>query len=201
MPAAQAGFRKMRSTEDQLLRVVQSVSDGFSAKKPPKRTVMTLVDFSRAFDRVWRTGLYHKMLEKGVPLCLIQWIRAFLSDRRALLSPILFLIFIDDIIQGMPQEVQASLYADDLALWLKHERVETATEAMQTALNRLLGWSRQWKMEVNVDKMYSIVFTTDPHDARYRPELRYNGQEVPYDATPTFLDLTLDRNRPSTGET
>ncbi|KAH7706695.1 pol-like protein [Aphelenchoides avenae] len=213
LSAAQAGFRKMRSTEDQLLRVVQSVSDGFNAKKPPKRTVMTLVDFSRAFDRVWRTG--HKMLEKGVPLCLIRWIRAFLCDRRArvqiddaksrsytlkcgtpqgsVLSPLLFLIFIDDILQGMPQEVQASLDADDLALWSQHERVETATEAMQTALNRLLDWSRQWKMEVNVDKTYSIVFTTDPHEARYRPDLRYNGQEVPYDATPTFLGLTLDR--------
>lgn len=34
LSAVQAGFRKMRSAEDQLLRVVQSVSDGFNAKKP-----------------------------------------------------------------------------------------------------------------------------------------------------------------------
>lgn len=31
------------------------------------------------------------------------------------------------------------------------------------------------------------------HEARYRQELRYNGQEVPYDAMPTFLGLTFDR--------
>ncbi|KAH7720544.1 endonuclease and reverse transcriptase-like protein [Aphelenchoides avenae] len=120
---------------------------------------MTLVDFSRAFDCVWRTGLYHKMLEKGVPLCLVQWIRAFLSGRRArvqiddaksrsymlkcgtpqgaVLSPLLFLIFIDDILQDTPQDVQASLYDDDLALWAQSERLDTATEAMQTALDRL----------------------------------------------------------------
>lgn len=48
----------MRSTEDQLLRDVESITDGSNAKQPPKRTDMTLAEFSKAFDRVWRTGLH-----------------------------------------------------------------------------------------------------------------------------------------------
>ena len=50
---SQAGFRKNRSCEDQLLRMIQDVSDGFQEKKP-RRTVMALLDLSRAYDRVWK---------------------------------------------------------------------------------------------------------------------------------------------------
>ena len=82
LSGAQSGFRKLRSTEDQLLKAVQSFSDGFNSR-PPKRTILTLVDFSRAFDRVWHSGLFHKMEEMGIPRCITQWVRAFLSDRRA----------------------------------------------------------------------------------------------------------------------
>ncbi len=49
----QAGFRTSRSCEDQILRVTQTISDGYQATKP-KRTVLTLLDFSKAFDRVWK---------------------------------------------------------------------------------------------------------------------------------------------------
>ena len=48
----QAGFRTDRSTEDQLLRLSQSISDGFQ-HVPMQRTVMALIDYSRAYDKVW----------------------------------------------------------------------------------------------------------------------------------------------------
>ncbi|KAH7702547.1 reverse transcriptase [Aphelenchoides avenae] len=37
---------------------------------------------SRAFDRVWRAGLYSKMIPMGMPTCIVQWVYGFLSDRR-----------------------------------------------------------------------------------------------------------------------
>ena len=52
----QAGFRKGRSTVDQCLRLSQHISDGFQSSER-QRTGMTLFDFSKAYDRVWRTGL------------------------------------------------------------------------------------------------------------------------------------------------
>ncbi len=39
-----AGFRKNRSCEDQILRLTQSISDGYQATKP-KKTVLALLDF------------------------------------------------------------------------------------------------------------------------------------------------------------
>ena len=78
---SRAGFRRGRSCEDQMIRFLQSVSDGFQKKKP-ERTVMALLDFSQAYDRVWRQDLLLTMLEKGVPWKLLRWIAAFLQNRQ-----------------------------------------------------------------------------------------------------------------------
>ena len=53
----QAGFRSMRSCEDQVLWLSQSISDGFQSKQA-SRTVLALLDFSKAYDTVWRERLF-----------------------------------------------------------------------------------------------------------------------------------------------
>ena len=77
----QAGFRKGHSTMDQLAHVTQTIFDGFESKKP-QRAVLVLLDYARAYDRVWRDAL-HKMGRMGAPGCVTSWIRALLSDRHA----------------------------------------------------------------------------------------------------------------------
>ena len=47
----QVGFRKNRSTEEQIARIVQDAFDGLEQKKS-QRSVLVLLDFSRAYDRV-----------------------------------------------------------------------------------------------------------------------------------------------------
>lgn len=140
----QAGFRRGRSTEDQLLKMIQSIGDGFN-RRPPNRTLLALIDFSRAFDRVWHNGLYRKMCDEGIPKCIIQWTRGFLRERRGqvllngtnssvktfkagvpqgtVLGPVLFLIFINDILKEVP-ELEWSLYADDLAICAQSSNVK-----------------------------------------------------------------------------
>ena len=48
----QAGFRKGRSCEDQITRIVQAIEDGFQ-QCPMKQSVFTLLDFSKAYNTVW----------------------------------------------------------------------------------------------------------------------------------------------------
>ena len=78
----QAGFRKGRSAEEQLARVTQEIFDALESS-PPRRSVLALLDFSTAYDTVWKCGLYSKLDDLGVPKCMIRWIRGFLTDRRA----------------------------------------------------------------------------------------------------------------------
>ena len=48
-----AGFRPGRSTLDQTLYLSQSISDGFNKPRPGSRTILSTINFSKAFDSVW----------------------------------------------------------------------------------------------------------------------------------------------------
>ena len=41
---------------------------------PGARTVLTAVDFAKAFDSVWHSALLSKHLPLGLPLCSVEWI-------------------------------------------------------------------------------------------------------------------------------
>ena len=62
----QTRFRRRRCTEDQVLRLFQSVSNGFQ-RTPSQRTVLALLDFSRAYDTVWRGEFLDRLMDAGLP--------------------------------------------------------------------------------------------------------------------------------------
>ena len=211
----QAGFRPGRSAEDQVLRLAESVCARFEHQRE-KRTVLALVDFSRAFDKVWHIGLIHKLLRAGIPECCVRWIRQFLSDRRArvrlqganskqrifragvpqgaVLSPLLFLIYINDITDAFPQDVQVSLYADDVALWAGGTTITEASHKVQAALQSLEEWARRWKLPINAEKSEAAAFALGTNaEALANPTLRLSGQVLRCSATPKLLGMTFDR--------
>ena len=139
----QAGFRRNRCTGDQVLKLVQAASHEMHTKKG-NFTIVTFFDFSKAYDKVWRVGLLHKMIQKGIPYRFVSYVRHFLSSRQttvdvngskskmfylneglpqgSAISPLLFLIFIDDIDKELSQHTGRSLYADDMAAWTTKAR-------------------------------------------------------------------------------
>ena len=49
----QAGFRTGRCILDQILFLAQSISDRFNKPRPGSRTILSTIDFSKAFDSSW----------------------------------------------------------------------------------------------------------------------------------------------------
>ena len=62
----QAGFRKGRGCDDQIAKIIQAIEKGFQAKRM-ERSVLVLLDFSKAYDTVWRERLLLSMLDKRCP--------------------------------------------------------------------------------------------------------------------------------------
>ena len=52
----QAGFRPGRFTLDQILYLSQFISDGFNKPRLGSWTILSTIDFSKAFDYVWHPG-------------------------------------------------------------------------------------------------------------------------------------------------
>ena len=211
----QAGFRPGQSTLDQILYLSQSILDGFNKPRPGSRTILSTIDFSKAFDSVWHPALFHKLISTGLPPCFARWTQSFLSDRHAsvvfqnhksrsfrvrrgvpqgsVLGPVLFSLFINDLPASLPSSVSCSLYADDLAIWSSSPSVPTAVEAIQGALFRLERWSEYWCLPLNLSKCEASYFSVDPHQANLQPNLLLLGSRLHSNPTPTFLGVTFDR--------
>ena len=192
----------------------QSISDEFNKPRPGSRTILSTIDFSKAFDSVWHPALYHKLISAGLPPCFARCTQSFRFDRRAsgiyqnhksrsfrfrrgvpqgsVLGPVLFSLFINDLPTSLPSSVSWSLYADDLAIWSSSSSVPTAVEATQGALFRLERWSEYWYFPLNPSKCEAFFFSVDPHQANLQLNLLF-GSRLRFNPTPTFLGVTFDR--------
>ena len=98
----QSVFRKNRSTEDQLIYLAQSIENAFQEKK---KVIATFIDFSKAFDKVWKEGLLLKLLTAGIAGRMFNWIKSFLCHRTARVKLDGNLSYAVKIREGVPREV------------------------------------------------------------------------------------------------
>ena len=206
----QSAYRKNRSTDDQLVYLAQEIETAFQEKK---KVLAVFVDLTKAFDKVWKTGLLLKLLNKKVEGKMYHWIQNFLQYRTArvkldgttsrrislqqgvpqggVISPTLFLVFIDDIAEKINRHVSKALHADDFAAWSAAEHLASAGHRMQEALNHIEVWASDWGVDINISKTVSTVFSLSP-----LPEtasLKLNGRQLEKEDTPTYLGVKLDK--------
>jgi len=212
----QAGFRARRSTEDQIIRLTQSISDGFQ-KKPMDRTLLALLDLSKAYDTVWRDGLLHKMLNLNLDKTAIRWVQSWLSNRRnfvsingthsktatfnqgvpqgSVISPLLFLIYINDLPAVVEDKrVKISLFADDIALYTSGRIKSELCNLIQSTTDKITEWASKWKLQINASKCSTTLFSNDNKDVAWEANITINGSNVPNNSNPTFLGITFDRS-------
>ena len=209
----QAGFRKGRGTEDQVLRVTQAVSDGFQRGE---RSVLTLLDFSKAYDTVWRQRLILTLSSRGIPASYTIWLSTFLSNRQArvryhgviskgrqirqglpqgsVLAPILFLFYIDELARQIPENVTTAMYADDVSILATAPTLTLAESLAQKAVDVVVQWSKEWKLSLNASKSEASFFTLSTQEAKWRPSIDVEGKKIAYNPEPRFLGVILDRS-------
>ena len=78
------------------------------------------------------------------------------------LSPTIFLLFINDLVSELPKGVKAALYADHLVMWCKEEYATTAIYRLQLAPDKLKSWTEKWFVAVNKDKSSTTLLTLSP---------------------------------------
>ena len=169
-------------------------------------------DLSKAFDKVWKEGLLLKLLRAGVHGKMCKWLSDFLFNRTArvkvdgmisrqvklregvpqggVVSPTLFLVYLNDVTTTVPRHVSNTLHADDFAVWCTEEHTTTAAHSIQNTVNEVCSWTESWALQLNTTKTVSTLFTLST--AKEKVSLRLNNQPVPQVETPTFLGVTLD---------
>ena len=127
------------------------------------------LDFQRAFDKVPHQRLILKLKSHGMGNSIINWIERWLTDRRqrvvvdgevsdwksvlsgvpqgSVLGPILFLVYINDLEEGVIGKILK--FADDTKLFTKTKEIG---ENLQDDIDKLVKWSEKWQMLFNFGK-------------------------------------------------
>ena len=169
----QHGFRSKHSTVTQLIVFLHKLHLNFDKNL---EQVVVYLDFSKAFDSVDHSNLL-KLARFGFDKSFVSLLCSYLSDRRqrvnidgflsdklpvasgvpqgSVLGPLLFLIYIDDMIR-VPQYSQVYCFADDNKLLCCGDSV---FGNVQKDLNALRLWSHCNGLSFNSSKCYYLHST------------------------------------------
>ena len=179
-------------------------------------SVLTLLNFSKVYDTVWREKLLLHMLNTGIPPTFIRWIRSFLIDCRgrvqlfnvfsssssfakglpqgSVLAPLLFLFYINDLATTLNNDAVIALFADDVSILTTARKREDAEATAQSVVSSVVTWSQEWKLNLNAEKSEVCPFSTWSNDSSWNPTIFIGNQKVRVNTTPRLLGVILDRS-------
>ena len=195
----QSGFRPLDCTTNQLLYLVSDIHECF--ENPSSLEVRAVfLDISKAFDKVWHEGLIFKLKQNGVEGNLLKFFECYLSHRcqrvgingqysdfeliesgvpqGSVLGPLLFLIYINDLENGIKSNVK--FYADDTMLYSVVHDSNTSASDLNHDLELIQQWAFQWKMEFNPDptkQATEVLFSCKKSNTQH-PPIFFNGINV-----------------------
>ena len=84
----------------------------------------------------------------------------------SVLSPLLFILFVNDLAESLPEDAAAAIFADDVTLMTTHRKKEQAESDLQSLVDTVATWSQKWKLSLNADKCVTCFFSTDVKEAK-----------------------------------
>jgi hypothetical protein len=204
-----SGFKELDSAINQLLFITNKIH---LALEDGKEICMVFLDVSKAFDRVWHSGLLNKLRCMGVEGRLFDWLCNYLTDRQirvvvngqksdwlmpnagvpqgSILRPLLFLVFINDITNNIESDI--NLFADDTSLMEIIDNYIESYEKVNRDLHRLSNWANKWLVTFNATKTVYLKISRKVNPAPH-PILRLNGEIIKEVFTHKHLGLTFNR--------
>ena len=191
----QAGFRKHRSTQQQIIFLQHRIAQALRKSKASEPRVpypVVFLDISRAFDSAPHDFILLKLYQAGLRGADLQYFNAFLRGRRfriitpstmgrwmdvtagvpqgAVLSPLLYAVFIDDcsvrpdgLCLAFSKAPGGLLYADDIVVAPSAEHgLHLRHSELQGELTRLGDWARRWRVRFSAKKS-GCVWYRDRH--------------------------------------
>lgn len=172
----QHGFRKKRSSCGNLVDFVNYTTNALSNNN---QVDVIYTDFAKAFDKVDHSVILRKLRSFSFSEDFIKFISSYLSGRKQYvvvnnfksdyyiatsgvpqgsnLGPLLFLLFINDIVNCV-QNSQILLFADDIKIFTEVRCDQDCVE-LQNDINNLCSWSERNHLPFNINKCKKMTFS------------------------------------------
>lgn len=177
-----------------------------------QEVLLCFLDISKAFDRVSHNAIINKLRYFKIDGKLLDLLKDYLTSRKqrvtldgktsswrdifagvpqgSVLGPLLFLIFIDDIVQNINCLIR--LFADDTSLLLASDVLRQDIALMQTDINRIIDWANKWSVRFNPEKTECLLISRRRVPSQIK--LYFNDLAVEQVNSHKHLGLTLNSN-------
>ena len=211
---SQGGFRPGHSTNS---TVALLVDDIYSSMNNHRIMQSAFIDFSKAFDTIDHSILLRKLQNNYIYPSSIALIDNYLSNRKqqvlvndklsktrnivcgvpqgSVLGPLLFLIYINDIITFF-QDVKIYQYADDTVISTSNETPRQTNKIISQSLQNLELWCNLNKLTINTKKTKVMYFGTTNRLKQFDhfPRTYLYGNELMKVDNHKYLGIILDCN-------
>ena len=186
LSSLQSGFIPGDSTINQLTFLYNTFCQALDSGKEVRAV---FCDISKAFDRVWHSGLLYKLQAASVTGDVLNWFKSYLSDRKqrvvlpstvsewtfiragvpqgSILGSLLFLVYINDIVKDIGSNIR--LFADDTSLFIIVDNPVTAADSLNTDLNKISQWAATWLVTFNPAKTEALLFSRKLNRPQHPP--------------------------------
>ena len=207
----QFGFRKNRSTIDPLMILSREIQNAFAAQN---QTIAVFFDLEKAYDTTWRVGILIQLVDWGIVGNMFNCLKDFLSERflkvrvgscissaylqeegipqGSVLSPTLFNVAINGLLEQVPVGVHGLAFADDYAIVCSKSTAVEACQKIQEAVNAATAWASARGFKFSSEKTKAIRFCR----LRRReaiPTLFLDGSILPYEEKIKYLGIVFDQ--------
>ena len=210
--SAQFGFRKKFSTDFAITKLLDKVINSLSKKD---HIIALFMDLSKAFDTIDHNILLHKLYNYGIRGIVWSWIKSYLSNRQqyvsidgvkspispincgvpqgSILGPLLFLIYINDIVNSSPI-LSFILFADDTNILLSHKNLGELINIMNLELINVSSWFKCNKLSLNISKTHFMHFQTTHRNLNLPQNIIIDDLPLNQKEHVKFLGITIDKH-------
>ena len=212
LSARQWGFLPGRSTTSALLAVTH---DWLSNLDNGIEVCTVYLDLRKAFDSVPHCALLQKLYNIHLDPYIIQWINSYLAERSqmvvvggacspvlpvisgvpqgSVLGPLLFLLYINDVINVISPESSLSLFADDMAIY-RPIRSQHDYYRLQLDISAISEWIEDNYLSLQPTKCCAMLISRKRVDSHALPILYVQDVPLPYVSSVKYLGVLISCN-------